>query len=296
MPNMHHLLLLIISLLFLGVASFQGAAPPIKSLRHHHDHDDAPSTRRDGISNNSRLFESAASQWMENEKRIESQIDEETANAAAVEAASSNFNVNEEEYSPHPPSGGRWEELHSNYILRPPNNQQPRALLHFLGGALLGAAPQLSYRYVLERLSSRGYLVVATPYQLSFDHMATCDEIIERFELVAPDLARQYGAVPVVGVGHSCGSLLHMLITSLFPDTPRAANALISYNNRGVSEAIPGFEEFIIPLFSDGDKNGSELMKAMIGVAREQFNGKRFEKVCFGLLGYLSCPHIGSFD
>ena len=108
--------------------------------------------------------------------------------------------------------------------------------------------------------------------------------------------AGQYGAVPVVGVGHSCGSLLHMLITSLFPDTPRAANALISYNNRGVSEAIPGFEEFIIPLFSDGDKNGSELMKAMIGVAREQFNGKRFEKVCFGLLGYLSCPHIGSFD
>jgi hypothetical protein len=235
---------------------------------------------------------------MENEKRIESQIDEETANAAAVEAASSNFNVNEEEYSPHPPSGGRWEELHSNYILRPPNNQQPRALLHFLGGALLGAAPQLSYRYMLERLSSRGYLVVATPYQLSFDHMATCDEIIERFELVAPDLARQYGAVPVVGVGHSCGSLLHMLITSLFPDTPRAANALISYNNRGVSEAIPGFEEFIIPLFSDGDKNGSELMKAMIGVAREQFNGKSF-KVCFDMfkvIYYLvSHNNIGSF-
>ncbi|KAL7531041.1 hypothetical protein ACHAXR_003815, partial [Thalassiosira sp. AJA248-18] len=240
----------------------------------------------------SRLFESsssssAASKWMENEKRLEEELeaaaavaaDEEQQVAATIPTSST---TNEDETTttttnntspPSPP--GRWEELHGNYILRPPNNeQQPRALLHFLGGALLGAAPQLSYRYMLERLSSRGYLIVATPYQLSFDHLGTCDEIIGRFERVAPALAKEYGAVPVVGVGHSCGSLLHMLITSLFPDTPRAANALISYNNRGVGEAVPFFEELIVPLFSDKDRNGSELMKALIQVSKEQFNGK----------------------
>ena len=65
-----------------------------------------------------------------------------------------------------------------------------------------------------------------------------------------------------------------MLITSLFPDTPRAANALMSYNNRGVGEAIPFFEELIVPLFSNKDVNGSELMKAMISVAREKYSGK----------------------
>ena len=101
---------------------------------------------------------------------------------------------------------------------------------------------------------------MATPYQLSFDHLTTCDEIIDKFERVAPMLAREYGAVPVVGVGHSCGSLLHVLITSLFPDTPRAANALLSYNNKGVGEAVPFFEELIVPLFSDGERNGSKLM------------------------------------
>ena len=59
------------------------------------------------------------------------------------------------------------EELHGNYVLRPPESAgAPRALIHFLGGALLGAAPQSTYRYLLERLSSRGYLVVATPYQV----------------------------------------------------------------------------------------------------------------------------------
>ena len=103
----------------------------------------------------------------------------------------------------------------------------------------------------------------------------------------------EYGAVPVVGVGHSCGSLLHMLITSLFPDTPRAANALISYNNRGVGEAVPFFEELVVPLFSDVDKNGSEFIKAMINVARMQVNG-RFICVCSVVVHmlFICCVHM----
>ena len=139
---------------------------------------------------------------------------------------------------------GNWEELHGNYVLRPNDaSAQPRALLHFLGGAIVGAVPHVSYRYMLERLAAKGFLVVATPYNLSFDHLDTCDAVIQRFEKIAPMLARQYGPVPVVGVGHSCGALLQLLITSLFPDTPRAANALLSFNNKPVKEAVPFFEE-----------------------------------------------------
>ena len=115
--------------------------------------------------------------------------------------------------------------------------------VHFLGGAFVGAAPHVTYRYMLEKLASKGYLVVATPYDLSFDHLNTCDLVISRFEKIAPTLARTYGALPVVGIGHSLGALLHLLITSLFPDTPRAANALVSFNNKPVGEAVPFFEE-----------------------------------------------------
>jgi hypothetical protein len=146
---------------------------------------------------------------------------------------------------------GNWEEVHGNYLLRPQLDEgPPRALLHFLGGAIVGHSPHICYRYMLERLASKGYLVVATPYNLSFDHLTTCDEIIAKFERVAKPLARTYGALPVVGIGHSCGSLLQLLITSLFPDTPRAANALISYNNKPVSEAVPFFDEFFAPFFT----------------------------------------------
>jgi len=138
------------------------------------------------------IVESAASQWMEKEKRLEDEMDdndintEESTNDEQPITSSTIDNNNTPNYTE-----GRWESLHGNYILRPPPNiKKPRALIHFLGGALLGAAPQLTYRYLLERLSSKGYLVVATPYQLSFDHLVSCDEIIDKFEKVAPDLAK----------------------------------------------------------------------------------------------------------
>jgi hypothetical protein len=171
---------------------------------------------------------------------------------------------------------GQWEELHGNYLLKPPlDDGPPRALIHFLGGALVGASPHISYRYMLERLAAEGYLVVATPYELSFDHLATCDIVISRFERIAGHLARKYGALPVVGVGHSCGALLQVLITSLFQDTPRAANALLSFNNKPVSEAIPLFEEVFAPLFTyiaavnDTTRpSGSEILKVSLQMAQ----------------------------
>lgn len=52
----------------------------------------------------------------------------------------------------------------------------------------------------------------------------------------------------MIGIGHSCGALLQTLITSLFPDTPRAVNVLISFNNRPAAAAIPAFNELIIPV------------------------------------------------
>mmetsp|Transcript_9811 Transcript_9811/g.9476 ORF Transcript_9811/g.9476 Transcript_9811/m.9476 type:complete len:455 (-) Transcript_9811:96-1460(-) len=145
---------------------------------------------------------------------------------------------------------GKWEEQDGNYILRPPDGMEPQALIHFLGGAMVGSSPDFTYRYLLERLSERGYLIVATSFSTRFDYLTVCDQVISRFERVAPSLARQYGAVPVIGVGHSLGALLHLLVTCLFPDTPRAANVLISYNNKSVQESVPFLDEIFAPLFT----------------------------------------------
>ena len=155
---------------------------------------------------------------------------------------------------------GKWQEQSGNFVLKPDADstfnqgnkggtlKPPLGVIHFLGGAFVGAAPHLSYRYILEGLVDAGYVVVATPYRLNFDYVEICDSILSRFDQVAVDLAAEYGAIPVIGVGHSCGALLQTLITSLFPDAPRAANVLISFNNRPTKDAIPGFDEFIVPL------------------------------------------------
>jgi len=145
---------------------------------------------------------------------------------------------------------------------------------------LVGASPHISYRYMLERLAEQGYLVVATPYNLSFDHLETCDAVIHRFERIAPMLARTYGALPVVGVGHSLGALLQLLLSSLFPDTPRAANALLSFNNKQVTEAVPLFEEVFVPFFTFvAQKNGtlpsgSESITLGLKLARSASQGE----------------------
>ena len=161
---------------------------------------------------------------------------------------------------------GNWIEAYGNFILRPSADDfnPPVGVIHFLGGAFVGAAPHVAYRYLLESLCDAGFVVVATPYRLDFDYARTCDYILEKFDSIAIDLANDYGPLPVVGIGHSCGALLQTLITCLFPSAPRAANVLISFNNKPVKEAIPAFEELVVPLSSVFSSNyDAEIAKTM---------------------------------
>jgi dipeptidyl aminopeptidase/acylaminoacyl peptidase len=59
-----------------------------------------------------------------------------------------------------------WQEVSGNWVLIPP---KPTAIVHFLGGAFVAAAPQLTYRWLLEALASQGYAVVATPFVNTLD-------------------------------------------------------------------------------------------------------------------------------
>lgn len=64
---------------------------------------------------------------------------------------------------------GDWTEVEGNWILRPLQGAAI-AVVHFLGGAFVGAAPQLTYRLLLESLAARGVMVsmpfVIVRYQL----------------------------------------------------------------------------------------------------------------------------------
>jgi Protein of unknown function (DUF1350) len=136
-----------------------------------------------------------------------------------------------------------WQEICGNWILIP---RQPKAIVHFLGGAFVATAPHLTYRLILEQLGRRGYVVVATPFVNTLDHIAIAQSVLDSFEYALERLEEKsiLGSryLPIYGMGHSMGCKLHLLIGSLFA-VERAGNILISFNNYAAREAIPLVEQ-----------------------------------------------------
>lgn len=139
-----------------------------------------------------------------------------------------------------------WKEVEGCWVLYPNNESDVRCLVHFVGGAFVGAAPQVAYRQLLESLASRGALVVATPYATGFDHLRTVDEVYFKYSRCVKALGPTVQMLPSYGVGHSLGSLLHVLMCSRYV-VPRTGNVLMSFNNRPATDSIPFLSPFIAP-------------------------------------------------
>lgn len=161
--------------------------------------------------------------------------------------------------------------VHDCMVFRPVT--EPRGIIHFLGGVFASASPQLLYRYFLQRLSSKGYVVVAIPYEVSFDYLAVADDIVGRYERAAKALQEEYGGrLPQVAVGHSLGALMHSLIASLFAESVSqfAGAVLIAHNNKQLKDAIPAFEDLFAPALAPyGDFASLPSYEAFLDSAKQ---------------------------
>ncbi|KAI4377020.1 hypothetical protein MLD38_014716 [Melastoma candidum] len=152
-------------------------------------------------------------------------------------------------------NGRIYRRQDSCLVIPPPSGKKPRAIVKFLGGAFIGAVPEVTYGYLIELLAKEGYLVISVPYNVTFDHTRAAKEVYEKFHgcldgllmnglpedgLSAGDLVD----LPLFSVGHSNGALLQALVGSYFAEKIPKANVIISYNNRPASEAVPYFEQF----------------------------------------------------
>ncbi|KXZ45823.1 hypothetical protein GPECTOR_50g617 [Gonium pectorale] len=120
-----------------------------------------------------------------------------------------------------------------------------KGLVHFLGGAFAGAAPQVAYGLLLDVVAAAGYTAIATPYAVTFRHDECARAVRSLFLASVEELRNQPNGealapvgVPTFGVGHSNGALLHLLIGSYFPGATDS-NICISFNNKQVKDAIP---------------------------------------------------------
>jgi hypothetical protein len=132
----------------------------------------------------------------------------------------------------------QWQDIQGNWCLIPTH---PHTLIHFLGGAFVAAAPQATYRRLLECLANEGHAIIATPFINTLDHRGMAKTCLQQFRAALDELEqRRYlpDDLPIYGLGHSMGCKLHLLIGSYARDE-RAGNILISFNNYSSSEAIP---------------------------------------------------------
>ena len=166
---------------------------------------------------------------------------------------------------------GRWETAGASYMLSPPPGVAPKAVVHFLGGAFVGAAPHLSYRYLLEDIADAGYIIITTPFNLVFNYVDLCAGLVEDSREA---FSRVPAGLPVMGVGHSCGALMHTLLPVLYPqECPRESNVLISWNNKPADAAIPQFESVVVPLVNtlldDGSEAAQEVRRSISRTLQE---------------------------
>ena len=119
----------------------------------------------------------------------------------------------------------RWLKLGECDVLLPPAGTPLRGLVHFVGGALVGVAPRQAYSHFLETMARAGGVgIVATPCTglTGLDHWAAASEVMLRWcaarEQVYTEMRTsgwaQPEALPVVGVGHSLGAKLLVLLGS----------------------------------------------------------------------------------
>lgn len=163
-----------------------------------------------------------------------------------------------------------WQEVAGNWILIPP---QPRAIIHFLGGAFVSAAPSVTYRWLLENLAAQGYLIVATPFINTFDHEVIAEEVLITFSQALRYLDRRLGIndpyLPIYGLGHSMGCKVHLLINSLW-EVDRAGNMYLSFNNYPAKRSIP-FLEQVVQFSPTLDVEFTPNPEATLALVRDQY-------------------------
>eukprot|EP00242_Pyramimonas_sp_CCMP2087_P001582 CAMPEP_0198229510 /NCGR_PEP_ID=MMETSP1445-20131203/114162_1 /TAXON_ID=36898 /ORGANISM="Pyramimonas sp., Strain CCMP2087" /LENGTH=406 /DNA_ID=CAMNT_0043909973 /DNA_START=143 /DNA_END=1363 /DNA_ORIENTATION=+ len=144
-------------------------------------------------------------------------------------------------------------EVEGSWVLKPEGRRV--GVVHLLGGAFVGASPQVSYSLLMEELANMGFIVIATPYDLTFDHCKCAEKVANMLDRALAQMCihaecdekapEGFQTLPLFSVGHSNGSLLSLLAGSLpscsstaYGKVQRAV--LMSFNNKPASDAVPG--------------------------------------------------------
>jgi hypothetical protein len=136
------------------------------------------------------------------------------------------------------------------YLLEPASGAAPSCVVFFLGGAVLGQFPHISYSSFLKKLASKtGASVVAVPYEVGLDHFGIARRAVKRMKnaVIRCEDDRGYSpGLPKYAVGHSLGAKLHSIgIAATGIGGELSGVGCVSYNNFGFAETIKMARSFV---------------------------------------------------
>uniref|UniRef100_A0A3Q7E8V9 RNase H type-1 domain-containing protein n=1 Tax=Solanum lycopersicum TaxID=4081 RepID=A0A3Q7E8V9_SOLLC len=114
--------------------------------------------------------------------------------------------------------------------------------------SLLMSIPAVSFYSPCQPLLD--VLVIATPYASGFDHFYIADEVQFKFDRCLRFLQERVQDLPVFGIGHSLGSVIHLLIGARYA-VKRNGNVLMAFNNKDASLAVPLFSSVLVPMMQN---------------------------------------------
>ncbi|WP_071515767.1 DUF1350 family protein [Geitlerinema sp. PCC 9228] len=177
-----------------------------------------------------------------------------------------------------------WKDIRGNWVLAPPQPNQPKGIIHFLGGAFIAAAPNETYKFLLEELAQAGYVVIATSFLISYDHRDIAQEIYTKYNLAMEELRRtnllRRRYVPIYGIGHSLGCKMHLMLNSMF-SVERDGNIFLAYNNYSAKKSIPNLDVLLdqispfVESFIDLDLEFTPSPEATLELVRDRYRVKR---------------------
>lgn len=147
------------------------------------------------------------------------------------------------------------------YLLEPASGAVPSCVVFFLGGAVLGQFPHISYSSFLERLADRtNAAIVAIPYEVGLDHFGIAQGAVRRMKgaVIECEDSRGYPmSLPKYAIGHSLGAKLHSIgIAATGIGDDLSGVGYVSYNNFGFSETIKMARTFAKELQVGGGPGG----------------------------------------
>ncbi|PWA60074.1 Post-SET domain-containing protein [Artemisia annua] len=143
-----------------------------------------------------------------------------------------------------------YRRLDSCLVIPPPKGKKPKAIIKLLGGTIIGAVPEVTYRCtnLLGLLANVGYLIKSVPYNVTADHSQAAREVFERFHsclnLVLTYGLPSYGLLaaelvdlPLYSVGPRCTdfflssfiSQMHLTVPLLFSTCVKMFEVQTSY-------------------------------------------------------------------